>query len=109
MDLNTKQEDDLKSIVRACKSVLGDIDAVLKNFESLVVKSSSFKGRTQKAWQRITWDEENVTSLRDHIISNTTFLNTFISSLARSVILLELCDAPSLLLLVKRLSQHMTR
>ena len=91
--LNEKQEDDLKSIVRACEGVLDDTNAVLEKFETLGLKSSSLKGRTEKVWKKITWDEESIRDLRSRIVSNTTLLHLFILSLASSVLLFEVCSA----------------
>lgn len=39
----------------------------------------------RRALKNVAWDDENIRDLRGRIISNTTLLNTFITSLTRSV------------------------
>ncbi|KAF6228835.1 hypothetical protein HO133_006946 [Letharia lupina] len=75
--LDQKQMSRLASLVQACQGVHDDTNAVLEEFESLGVKSSSLKVMTQKARKKITWDEEGTEVLRGRIISNTMFLNAF--------------------------------
>lgn len=83
--LDQKQTAHLASLVQACQGVLDDTNAVLEEFESLGVKSSSLKVMTQRARKKITWDGETIKILRGRIISNTMFLNAFIASFAKSV------------------------
>lgn len=82
--LDQKQTAHLASLVQACQGVPDDTNAVLEEFESLGIESSSLKVMTQKARKKITWDEESIKILRGRTISNTMFLNAFIAGFAKS-------------------------
>ena len=114
LKLDQQQADHLASLVQGIQGALDHTNALLEKFESLGVKSSSLKAMRQTTWNKVTWDEESIRDLRSRIISNTTILNAFISSLARQAYLFrekkwDSISTAESSLIAKRLSQQMTR
>lgn len=83
--LNEEQKAHLISLTRASKDVLDDTNDILEKFARLGVSSSGLRNMARKTFKKITWDEERIRDLRGRMVSNTTLLNTFITSLTRSV------------------------
>ncbi|KAL9076997.1 MAG: hypothetical protein Q9161_000630 [Pseudevernia consocians] len=63
------------------RSVLEELGLVLENFTSLGKKQPTIGVKTLKAWKRLRWDQEAIKDFRSRIISNTTILEAFNSSL----------------------------
>ena len=74
--------------MQGCRRVLDDTDLYIQKSKSLSTESSGLGPKTQKAWRRLNWDPVTVNQLRDRMVANTTYLNAFNTSLARSVILI---------------------
>ena len=85
LKLDEAQSTQLASLTEAFQAVLDDTNDVLEKSARLGVKSSSLGTMARRALKKVTWDDENIRDLRGRIISNTTLLNTFITSLTRSV------------------------
>ena len=81
-----KQARDLSVLMQGCRGVLDDTDLYVRKHERLGTESSSRGSKTQKAWSRLKWDPVTVNQLRDRMVANTTYLNAFNTSIARSVI-----------------------
>ena len=74
--------------MQACRGVLDDTDLYVRKNERVGTESSSLGSKAQKAWRRLNWDPVTVNQLRDRMVANTTYLNAFNTSIARSVILI---------------------
>ncbi|KAF6219464.1 hypothetical protein HO133_003931 [Letharia lupina] len=82
IQLTDKQADDLPVLIEGCRGVLHDTEKLIRKNESLGTESSGVSSRTQKALRKLKWDSATVNELRDRMISSTTFLNAFNTSLA---------------------------
>lgn len=83
LKLSNEQRDRLKQLTDGSKEVFDELNAVIMEYEGLIVEKSSLKAKTRKTWKKITWDEQTTRDLRHRIISNTTLLNAFIGGLAK--------------------------
>ena len=81
-----KQAEDLSKLVLGCRSVLDDTEKLIQKNEDLGAETSGLGSKTQKAWKKLKWNSATVNGLRDCMVSSTTYLNTFSTSLARSVL-----------------------
>lgn len=75
--LNVKETDDLALLTRNCRDILEDVEYLLVKFEDLDRRSSGVAAKSKKVWKSLTWDEKDVDRLRNRIVSNVTFLDTF--------------------------------
>ena len=82
-EISEKQTQDLSSLVQGCRDVLTELDAILNAYKSPATKSHGLSARSQRAWNKINWDQEKIREFRDRITSNTTLLNAFTTSLDR--------------------------
>ena len=71
--------------MEGCRSVLNDIDKLIRKNESLGAESAGLGSKTHKAWKKLKWDSATVNELRDRMVSNATYLTAFNTNLARSV------------------------
>ena len=71
--------------MQGCRSILDDVNHYIRKNESVVTEASSLGSKTQKVLKRLKWDPATVNQLRDRMVANTTYLNTFNASLARLV------------------------
>lgn len=83
-ELSEKQRSDLQSLMQGCRDVLKDLDTILDKYKDLGTSSQNLKVRSQRAWNKIRWDQDQITELRRHIVSNTAILDAFNASLTRS-------------------------
>jgi peptidoglycan hydrolase CwlO-like protein len=83
-ELNKKQESDLTAVTQGCHDVLTELDTMLDKYQSLGASPQSIRARSQKAWNKIRWDQGEITELRSRIILNTTILEALNASLTRS-------------------------
>ena len=83
LQITDKQRNSLSRLVEGCRSVLNDTEKLIQKNEILDTKSSGISPK--KVLRKLKWDSTTVNELRDRIISSTTFLNAFNTSLARSV------------------------
>ena len=85
VDLGEKQTRDLSCLIQACRELLEELSALVKNYNILAAdkKSPSFGDKFRKGSKKLGWDQDEIRDLRSRIISNTTLLNAFNSNLAR--------------------------
>ena len=81
--ITDEQRDDLSKLVEGCRVVLDDTEKLIQKNEILDTKSSGISSK--KVLRKFKWDSTTVNELRDRMVSSTTFLNSFNTSLARSV------------------------
>lgn len=74
--LSPSRDARLNILVDGCKEVLADLERLLLNYESLGTQQ-------QRTWDRVRWGMEELSEVRQRIISNTTMLTAFNSSLAK--------------------------
>ena len=83
LQITDEQRDNLSKLVEGCRSVLDDTEKLIQKNEILDTKSSGISSK--KVLRKLKWDSTTVNELRDRMISSTTILNGFNTSLARSV------------------------
>lgn len=83
LQIAEKQRKDLSELMDGCQSVLDDTEKLLQKNEILGTESSGMSSK--KILRKLKWDSSTVNELRDRMISSTTFLNAFNTSLVRSV------------------------
>ena len=74
--LSLSRDARLTILVDGCKDVLNDLEKLLENYESLGTQA-------QRTWDRMRWGLEELADVRSRIISNTTLLTAFNSSLTK--------------------------
>ena len=77
--LSPSREARLTILLDGCKEVLSDLDRLLNNYESLGTQA-------QRTWDRLRWGMAGLADVRSRIISNTTLLTAFNSSLTRCAV-----------------------
>lgn len=77
--LDQRQEAQLESVGKGCNDVLNDLDKLLKKYGSLGTSKGS------RVWDRMKWGLEDVKTMRDRLISNTTMLSAFNTALIQCV------------------------
>ncbi|KFX92266.1 hypothetical protein V490_05496 [Pseudogymnoascus sp. VKM F-3557] len=75
--LSPSRDARLTILIDGCKEVLLELEALLNNYESLGTQA-------QRSWDRVRWGLEELADVRSRIISNTSLLTAFNSSLANS-------------------------
>ncbi len=79
--LSDKQTADLSSLIKGTSKVLDEIAVLLEKYRSLGKDPLTIGSKAEKAWKTIRWDHDAIKDLRSRIISNTTILDAFNSSL----------------------------
>ncbi len=79
--LSDKQTADLSSLIKGTSKVLDEIAVLLEKYQSLGKDPLTISSKAEKAWKTIRWDHDAIKDLRSRIISNTTILDAFNSSL----------------------------
>ena len=74
--LRADQEPQLRHITDGCQKVLEDVEGLLKKYESLGTKS-------QRTWDRMKWGAEGVANVRTRLISNTSMLSAYNSTIVK--------------------------
>lgn len=69
--LSSARQARLGTITSGCGSLLEDIEAVVKKYESLGTQS-------KRTWDRLNWDSEQISQLRARLTSNTVLLSAFL-------------------------------
>ena len=85
VEVTDKQAKELPILLKGCRDVLEDAEKYVRKNESLGTDPSGLGSRTEKAWRKLKWDPTIINLLRNRMIANTSYLNTFNSNLARSV------------------------
>lgn len=71
--------------MEATQSLLEEIAVVLEKYESLGKESSTIGAKAEKALKKIRWDQDAIRGFRSRVISKTTLLDAYNSSLTREV------------------------
>jgi hypothetical protein len=82
-DLTSQQQTELGEIVKHCKSVLEELNEILKKFKELDPIAKSLDGKPRRVWKRFIWDQKDITKLRSRISTNILLLNTFLGRVNR--------------------------
>ncbi|KFY26110.1 hypothetical protein V493_04256 [Pseudogymnoascus sp. VKM F-4281 (FW-2241)] len=75
--LSPSRDARLTILIDGCKEVLAELESLLNTYESLGTQA-------QRSWDRVRWGLEELADVRSRIISNTSLLTAFNSSLANS-------------------------
>ncbi|TAQ90828.1 hypothetical protein B7494_g874 [Chlorociboria aeruginascens] len=75
--LSPSRDARLAILIDGCKDILADLTRLVNAYESLGTQA-------QRTWDRMRWGLEDLADVRSRIISNTTMLTAFNSSLASS-------------------------
>jgi len=81
--LKPSKEAQLRELTTGCQEVLTDLEKLLSKFRSL-------GSRSRRTFDRLRWSQGDVTTLRDRIVSNTTLLGTFCTTVQMCV--LPVCE-----------------
>ncbi|KAH8205373.1 hypothetical protein TruAng_000452 [Truncatella angustata] len=76
-DLDPSRKNRLEILTNGCSGTLGDIERLLKNYESLGTQA-------QRTWDRMRFGLEDLADMRSRLVSNVTMLTAFNSTLANS-------------------------
>jgi hypothetical protein len=82
-DLNKQQRTDLAVLIQGCQDVLNTFDTILQKQGVLEGKCSGFRSKSKRAWERLKWDQGEISELRNRLVSKTTLLDAFNSSISR--------------------------
>ncbi|OBT64392.1 hypothetical protein VE03_05738 [Pseudogymnoascus sp. 23342-1-I1] len=75
--LSPSRDARLAILIDGCREVLAELEGLLNNYESLGTQA-------QRSWDRVRWGLEELADVRSRIISNTSLLTAFNSTLANS-------------------------
>lgn len=83
--LGEKQREEIRDILHGCHQVLSELEIALEKYDVLGSSGKKWEHRTKRAWKRMNWDPEDISKLRDRVVSNVTLLNAFLGRLSRQV------------------------
>ena len=75
-DIGAQSKDSFEGIAKGCRSVLVDLDRLLKKYESLGTQE-------QRTWDRMRWGQEDMAGIRQRLIYQVGLINTFNAALER--------------------------
>lgn len=76
-----EQENDLSTLRKDARTVLEELGHVLEEFSGLDKEQLTIAAKTRRAWKKLHWDQDAIRDFRSRIISITTRLTAFNSSL----------------------------
>ena len=82
-DLSKVQRADLAILIQGSQDVLDGFDKIFQKQGVVELKSGGFRSKSKRAWERLRWDQGEISDLRSRLISNTGLLDAFNSSLTR--------------------------
>ncbi|KAI9755846.1 MAG: hypothetical protein M4579_004128 [Chaenotheca gracillima] len=88
-ELTDPQKARLSTLTEGCWKALHELEAKLDQYDGLGKHAQSSTGKEQKAWMKMTWDQDEIMVLRSRLAMNTTTLDMFNQELSRSGALLE--------------------
>lgn len=71
--LSQAQQAGLEIVMNGCRSVLDDLQTLVKKYESL-------GSRSKRTWDRLRWSSNDIPELRSRLISSTTLFTAFLKS-----------------------------
>ena len=77
-DLSSRQNSQLQHLADGCQEVLQDLEDLIRKYQSLGTK-------TQRTWDRMKWGSEGIANLRSRLISNTTMLSAYNTTMVKYV------------------------
>jgi hypothetical protein len=77
--LGKEEEEQLIRIGQGCLDVLRELEAVLRKYQSL-------GSRSRRTWDRLRWEKDRITDIRQRLISNTALLTSLNMNLTRQVL-----------------------
>lgn len=77
-DIDAQRKDSLEEIAEGCRSVLEDLDRLLKKYESLSTQE-------QRTWDRMRWGLEDMAGIRQRLTYQVGLINAFNAALERYV------------------------
>ena len=80
--LSDKQTADLSLLIKGASKVFEELGVILQMYDSLGKDSPTIGSKAEKAWKKLRWDQGTIKDFRSRIVSNTTVLCPFNSSLA---------------------------
>ena len=82
-DITEIHKKNLFDIAAGCRSALEDLQKLQNKYSSLLSQADGIKGKSRRAWKRLTWEPDDIRDLRSRITSNITLLNSFIAGFTR--------------------------
>ncbi|OOG00107.1 hypothetical protein ASPCADRAFT_204006, partial [Aspergillus carbonarius ITEM 5010] len=89
--LNSQQKVKVLNVSHGCLDVLGELRGKLDGFQVLDNGATNIKGKARRVWKRLVWDQDEINSFRQRIISSLASLNLLIEKI-NSDILLDVKD-----------------
>ena len=83
--ISESQRKNLSVIAASLVQVLNDVDNILSKQSKLESKATSFRGHVGRAWDRVTFDNEEIRDLRSRLVSTLKALTSFVDGLDRKV------------------------
>lgn len=77
-DIDAQRKDSFEEITKGCRGVLGDLDRLLKKYESLSTQE-------QRTWDRMRWGQEDMVGIRQRLAYQVGLINAFNAALERYV------------------------
>ena len=82
-ELSSKQKTELDDIDCGCRNILNELEKMLDKYSELGPVPMSVGKRVKRVWKKLKWDPNDIQKLRDRVISNVQFVNSFNSRLTR--------------------------
>ena len=81
--LNSQQKVKVLNVSHGCLDVLGELRGKLDGFQVLDNGATNIKGKARRVWKRLVWDQDEINSFRQRIISSLASLNLLIEKINR--------------------------
>ena len=81
--LNSQQKVKVLNVSHGCLDVLGELRGKLDGFQVLDSGATNIKGKARRVWKRLVWDQDEISSFRQRIISSLASLNLLIEKINR--------------------------
>jgi hypothetical protein len=76
-DLSPKDVTELRTIRDGCQDILTELERTLEKYAGLGSKQAKIRGQFKRAWQRFSFEPEDIQNLRSRVNDNITLLNAF--------------------------------
>jgi hypothetical protein len=78
-NLSPKDVKDLRTIRDGCQNILLELKRTLEKYAGLESKQAKIGGKLKRAWQRFSFEPEDISNLRSRVNDNIALLNAFTS------------------------------
>lgn len=82
-ELSSQQQTELQDIAESCRNVLTEIEKTIDSYRELEASPGTRRNIVKRAWKRLKWEPDDISNLRNRIISNIAVLNAFNGRITR--------------------------